>query len=780
MKAAVDPKRGLDSTAVAKKIAAGAHNSPMKPLTRSVSQIIRGNTLTLFNFVNLALGALIITTGSFKNLLFLGVAIVNTAIGSFQEIRSKRKIDKLSILASAKTRVRRDGKETQIDQDQIVEDDIVLLHRGDQIPVDGTIVETSGLEVDESPLTGESQPITKVVGDSLLSGSFIVAGQAAMQVTAIGDHTFAAKLALAAKTEKPSNSQLLGTINRIIKILTYVLIPLGVALFTVSLVRRGDYNRAILTTSAAVIGMIPEGLVLLTNVALAVSARNLASKRVLVRELPAIEALARVDVICLDKTGTITSGRLRIHDVVPAAGRTKDTVSQAARAIVQALEDDNETAQAIRQAFKPGNTREPVATIPFSSARKWSGASFNDGENLVMGAPEFVFKHLPAEWQVKIDQATTQGYRVLAVARTEAALTTQLVEPEMMGLLLISDELRPTAVATLQFFQTQDVALKVISGDNPVTVANIAKEAQLPGADQYVDMSQVPDDADFKTLAADYNVFGRVTPNQKKRLIQALQDNGHTVAMTGDGVNDVLALRQSDCSIAMASGAEAAKTIADFVLLDSNFDAMTGVLNEGRRVINNIERVASMYLVKTIFSVILTAIFVFLPFDYPIIPINLTPVSAIVVAIPSFFLTLEPNFQRVTGQFMQKVMAMAMPAALAIVGYTLILTAFESFFGWSFEVTSTLVVLLIAIIEFHVLFIAAWPFNRYKFVLLIACLVAIFVVFFLTGNVFSLANLWQWQLAIVYLPLIATTMPVYAFLQEFLGRRVLSRINWRS
>ena len=777
----ISPDQGLSAQQVQQRFESGQHNLPLKPLTRSISQIIQVNTFTLFNLVNVVLGALIITTGSYKNLLFLGVAIINTAIGTIQEIQAKRQIDKMSILAAAHATVIRDGQQQKIDLEQLVMDDMVLLKRGDQIPVDGTVVATNGLESDESPLTGESRPITKKVGDPLLSGAFVVSGQATMRVTAVGKDTFAAKLSLEAKAEKASQSQLLATINRIIRVLTYVLIPIGIILFSVSMIRRGNYNRAILTTSAAMIGMIPEGLVLLTNVALAVSARNLAVKRVLVRALPAIEALARVDTICLDKTGTITSGKLKVANTLPATGHNAEDVTSAAAAIVYALNDDNETALAIKAAIDADANQQVTQTMPFSSARKWSGAVV-DGRALFMGAPQFTFgDQLPADIATQIKQAASNGYRVLAVG-TVKALAQPLVNPELLGLILITDELRPTAINTFDFFKSQGVALKVISGDDPITVANIAKQAHLEGADRSVDMSTIAADAteaDFQALVKQYNVFGRVTPDQKKQLIMAYQALGHTVAMTGDGVNDVLALRQSDCSIAMASGADAASSIADFVLLDSNFDAMTGVLNEGRRVINNIERVASMYLVKTMYSVILATIFVFLPLDYPIVPINLTPVSAIGVAIPSFFLTLEPNFERVTGQFMQKVMTVAAPAAISVVVYTLLLTWMESFLNLSFDTTSTMVAMLIGTISLNVLLVVARPFNRLKVGLLAGLSAALFLVFFIFNHVFSLASLWQWQLALIYVPLMVSTVPFYLLIQEFLGRRVLSKINWR-
>lgn len=766
---------GLTSAQVASR----KPNTAQKPLSASVSTIIVQNTLTLFNLVNVALGALIFTTGSYTNLLFLGVAIINTAIGTFQQLRAKKKIDAMRILASTPVTVRRDGVDVQIPQDEIVEGDLLLLHRGDQVPVDGVVAETAGIEADESPLTGESDPIAKRPGDQLLSGSFIVAGTAAMTVTAVAGDTFAAKLAAEAKEGDDTKSQLLGTINRIIKVLTYVLIPLGIALFTVSLVRRGNYNRAVLSTSAAVIGMIPEGLVLLTNVALAVSARNLAVKRVLVRALSALESLARVDTICLDKTGTITSGHLKVARILPMAGFVEQNVKQAAAAVVYALNDDNETAMAIKAVAKDPNATISQ-TVPFSSARKYSGATFVGGQSVIIGAPEFVFPAgLPQHIAYQITRAAENGLRVLVVAQTTEALTTPLAGLTLMGLIYIEDEIRETAASTFAFFKKQDVDLKVISGDNPITVANIAKRAGMAKTDAYVDMSQVPDDADYQTLATTHTVFGRVTPPQKKHLIQALQQRDHTVAMCGDGVNDVLALRQSDSAIAMASGAEAAKSIADFVLLDSNFDVLCNVLNEGRRVINNIERVASMYLVKTIFSVILTAIFVFLPLDYPITPINLTPVSAIAVAIPSFLLTFEPNFERVVGQFMQKVMTIAAPGAIAIVLYTLVLTWGEYWFHWSFAATSTMVVLMIGVIELHVLFLNARPFNRFKYAMMILLAAALFGVFFIVGKAFSLANLWRFDRFIIYAPLVASSLPVYMFLQEFLGKRVLAKIHWR-
>lgn len=770
---------GLSSAQVRAQMDAGLQNRHDEALTRSVRQIVQDNTFTLFNLVNVVLAAFIFTTGSYTNLLFLGVAIINTAIGTFQEIRAKRQVDSLTILSQEPATVLRDGTMQRVPPSDIVVGDILAISRGAQVPVDGTMCSAGPLEIDESPLTGEPNAIAKERGARILSGSFAVAGSGRMEVSAVGANTFANKLALEAKAEKESSSKLLASINRIIQILTYVLIPLGIALFTVSMLRRGVYNRAILTTSAAVIGMIPEGLVLMTNVALAVGSRNLAKKQVLVRSLTAIEALARVDTICLDKTGTITSGKLHVKSFIPVPGTTEKQLRETAAALVYALNDDNETALAIKDNCPQPQFWTSTKTVPFSSARKWSGASFSDGSHYFMGAPEFTFgRNLPPEIRQQVDAAARSGLRVLVVGAANS-LAPQLEAPRLMGLITIADELRPGAVNTFSFFATQGVTLKVISGDNPVTVAKVASLAGITGAQNYVDMSTIADDADFGALMQANTVFGRVTPQQKKHLIAAYQQLDHTVAMTGDGVNDVLALRQADCSVAMASGSEAASAIADFVLLKSDFSAMTGVLNEGRRVINNIESIASLFLIKTMYSTTLTALFIFINADYPIIPINLTPVSAIAVAIPSFFLTLEPNFARVTGQFMKKVMTFATPAALEIVLYTMVLTWMETAFHLSFSSTGTLVALMIACVSYNVLFRVARPFNRYKFAMVVASGAALVVVFFLANNVFSLVSLWDFKLFLIYGPLALSTVPVYLLLQEFLGRRILARIHWR-
>lgn len=768
---------GLTPEEVKQRVAAGQQNDPLPPLTRSIKQIFRDNLVTLFNLINVLLGVLVLVTGSYKNLLFLGVVVVNTAIGIFQEIRSKRQVDKLALLSESKSRIRRAGKIAAHPQEDIVQDDILEIGRGDQLPVDALIRQTAGLEVDESQITGESTPIIKTTGETLTSGSVILAGRAAVQATTVGHGSFVKQLAHSAKQKRRTASQLLTIINRIIKALTFAIIPLGVALFVSSMMRGQDLNRAILGTVASMVGMIPEGLVLLTSVALAAGALTLGRRHVLVRELPAIEALARVDVLCLDKTGTITSGQLQLDRVEPWAETNLEATQTILSQLVAATGDDNETAQAIQQALGTP-TVTATTVLPFSSGRKWSGAIW-DKQAYVMGAPEFIFDQVPTDLQARIHTLAGQGYRVLVLAAAKALTTPRPTAPHALGLILITDELRPRAKDTFSFFANQDVALKVISGDNPVTVASIAQRAEIAGAERLVDMSQVGEAPDYGQLVRDYTVFGRVTPQQKEQLIKAYQAAGHTVAMTGDGVNDLLALRQADCSIAMASGSEATKSLADFVLVDSNFDAMINVLNEGRRVINNVERVASLFLIKTMYSVVLTLIFIFMSRSYPFEPIQLTPISSLMVGIPTFFLALQPNYARIADRFMKQVMEIAAPAAVCVVGYILVVMALGTQFQLSFATTSTLSVLMTGLISLNALLMVARPLNRFKIGLVVAMAALFAIIFLFFGPIFSLVNLLNWRLALIYLPLMVSVEPIFLLVQDILGRRILSRIRWR-
>lgn len=778
--AEVSSEHGLSDAQVKQQIQANHKNTAEQSLTRSVKEIFRDNILTLFNLINVILGTLVFYTGSYKNLLFLGIAIFNTAIGIIQEIRSKRQVDKMVLLAEGKINVIRNSKPVPILPEDIVLGDVISLGRGDQIPVDGKVLASRGMEIDESPITGESETIVKQPGDRLTSGTFLVGGSGKMLVTKVGADTFVNHISNEAKKGEDTSSILLNTINRIIKVLTYVIIPLGIILFVAKLYGGTGVNRAILGSVAAMIGMIPEGLVLLTSMTLAVSAMHLARKKTLVRDLPAIETLARVDVICLDKTGTITSGDLKFVDATPTAEVTADQLKQMIAGITYSTGDNNETARAITNALTdPGWQAEEI--VPFSSERKWSGVGFEDGHHYVFGAPQFIFKDLSNSLKAKVTGYAKEGYRVLAVAQVdELAADKPLADPQLMGLVLISDVIRPNAANTFQYFRNQDVEIKVISGDDPTTVSTIAQTADIRNAEHAIDMSTVNDEADFGKIAQENTVFGRVTPDQKKRLISALQAQKHTVAMTGDGVNDLLALRQADCGIAMASGSESTKSIADFVLINSNFDAMIDVLKEGRRVINNIERVASMYLIKTMYSVALSFIFLFMTMGYPFEPIQLTPITSLMVGIPSFFLALEPNFSRITNQFMKQVLIISTPAAICIVGYILVIEIVGSFFGLQYEFTSTLCVLLTGAICWLALVMVSRPLNRLKVgmdVLVLAAFLAIIVFF---NNIFSLVSFFDKDIWLYAVPLIATAYPLYMFLQGVISTFLTQREKRRA
>ncbi|APR07436.1 putative cation-transporting ATPase F [Lentilactobacillus parabuchneri] len=771
----VNPDFGLTDAQVQAQIKSGHKNTAEQSLTRSVREILRDNIFTLFNLINVVLGALVFYTGSYKNLLFLGIAFFNTAIGIIQEIRSKRQVDKMVLLAEGKINVVRNGEDVQLRPEDIVLGDIIQLGRGDQIPVDGEVVRSRGIEVDESPITGESSTISKAIGDPLTSGTYLIGGSGKMLVTKVGADTFVNHLSNEAKQGKDTSSILLNTINRIIKVLTYVIIPLGIILFVAKLYGGTGINRAILGSAAAMIGMIPEGLVLLTSMTLAVSAMHLARKKTLVRDLPAIETLARVDVICLDKTGTITSGDLKFVKAIPMM---KDVpaaeVEKVVAGITYGTGDGNETANAIKDAIDdPQLKTEKI--IPFSSERKWSGVGFSDGHDYVFGAPQFIFKELSPSVRAQITQNAELGYRVLAVAQVDNLDPRKpLNSPKLIGLILISDVIRPNAANTFQYFHNQDVDIKVISGDDPTTVSTIATQAGINRAQNSIDMTTVQDDDDFGEIAAQNTVFGRVTPDQKKRLISGLQERKHTVAMTGDGVNDLLALRQADCGIAMASGSESTKSIADFVLINSNFDAMIDVLKEGRRVINNIERVASMYLIKTMYSVALSFIFVFFAMGYPFEPIQLTPITSLMVGIPSFFLALEPNFNKITNQFMKQVLVISTPAAVCIVGYIMIIEVIGLVFGLKYEFTSTLCVLLTGAICWLALLMVSRPMNRLKIGMDVLVLAAFLLIIIFFNNVFSLVSFFNKDIWLYAVPLIATAYPLYIFMQGVIAR-VLDR-----
>ena len=716
---------GLTNEQVQERIAEGKVNVNENPNTRTYKQIILENTLTFFNFLNIALLVLVLFVRSYKNSMFMGIILINTVIGIIQEIRAKKTIDKLAILTESKTVVLREGKKWSISTEKLVLDDLIFLKTGDQVPADVKVLEGT-VEVNESLLTGESDNLSKSQGDELFSGSFVTSGEACCQVIHVGKDNYASQITSEAKEFKRHNSELRNSLNAILKVISIIIVPLGAMLFYKQYMIVGDTLKdSVVNMVAAVLGMIPEGLVLLTSVALTLGSMVLATKKTLVQELYCIETLARVDTLCLDKTGTITEGTMKVEDVQlydtaqitvvqhtakfdPETGEpvqnvsalkpevtvsaekengqiqetvNSETVSQEERQKLQeidhimgnmmsVLHDQNATADALRKRFPSRNDLKLIHAIPFSSDRKYSGAVFEGRGTYLMGAAQFLFPEGNEELLEHCSSYAQEGYRILVLAHSEQETkgTERPTGLEPLGLFLITDVIREEAPDTLAFFDSQGVDLKVISGDAPVTVSAIAKKAGLKNANHYIDATTIKTSEEMQRAVAECSVFGRVTPQQKKQMVQALQSQKHTVAMTGDGVNDVLALKEADCSIAMAAGSDAAKNIANVVLLDSNFGAMPHIVNQGRRVVNNIRSAASMFLIKTIFSVLLSLITIFFGDAYPFEPIQMSLISACAVGIPTFLLTQENNYNKIDHTFLRHVFMNAFPAAVTITG----------------------------------------------------------------------------------------------------------------
>ena len=635
--------------------------------TKSIKRILLENFFTLFNFLNLFLAVAIFLVGSYKNMLFLGIVIINTAISTFQEIHSKRIVDKLSVMASSKARVIRNGKKQEISINDLVLDDVVEFNTGNQVATDCKILQGE-VQVNESFLTGEPDTILKKEGEELLSGSYIVSGKCIAKVEHIGEENYTAKISSGAKYVKKINSEIMTSLNKIIRILTFAIIPIGIALFYTQLHLQGaSMQDAVIKSVAAIIGMIPEGLVLLTSTVLAVSVIRLSKSKVLVQELYCIETLARVDTLCLDKTGTLTEGIMEVKDFVPV-NTSQEKMSNILSNIGKFSEDENSTIEAIRDYFRETkNEFKPTQKVAFSSKTKWSGIYFEDEGSYIIGAPEFVLRDKFDKYKNMIEKYA-KDYRVIVLANSkENFIKNELPDNvELIGFVLILDKIRKEAKNTLEYFERQGVDVKIISGDNPITVSKIAKQVGIKEYNNYIDMSTLKSDKEVKEAALKYTIFGRVSPTQKKALVLALQEKEKTVAMTGDGVNDVLALKASDCSIAMANGSDATKSVAQLILLDSNFASMPKVVAEGRRTINNIQRSASLFLVKTIYSTILALMFLFMGSAYPFVPIQLSLISTVTIGIPSFILALEPNKERIKGEFLKNVIARALPTGLTV------------------------------------------------------------------------------------------------------------------
>ena len=739
------PEAGLSSDQVRRLLEAGWGNTPVESPVKSDRQIVRENLLTYFNLIFTVLAVCLIAVGDWKDTVFMLVVAANAVIGTVQQLRSKRTIEKLSLLTAAAVPVVRDGKLCTVPADLLVREDIIELSAGAQIPADAQVV-SGQAQVNEGLITGEADAISKSPGDRLLSGSFVISGKCRCRLTAVGSDSYAAKLTLSAKKDHgPARSEMMRSLDRLIRMIGAALVPIGGMLFyNQYTVQQLGLRHSVVSTVAALIGMIPEGLFLLTSMALAVSVIRLARNRTLIHEMSAIETLARVDVLCVDKTGTITGPDMELREVVPLdpAAFPLQVIGDTLGAFYRAMEPDNDTARAIAARFPHGPAWPAASAVPFTAAVKWSAVTFQDRGTFVLGAPESVLgtEFAPLESRTRAD--TRQGRRVLLLAQCDGAEESRLyglVVP--MALLVLENPIRPGARETFAYFAAQGVAVKVISGDNPETVAAVASQAGIGGAEAWVDARELKTDRDIARAVRRYTVFGRVVPNQKRKIVRALQNAGRTVAMTGDGVNDVLALKDADCGVAMASGADAARQVAQLVLLNSDFSAMPKVVEEGRRVINNIQRASALYLVKNIFSFFLAIITLFADFPYPFVPIQLTLISALTIGIPSFFLALEPNHDLVRGKFMHNILRRAFPGGLTGIAVVL----FAELFAYALDLTlgelSTVSVIIIAVNGLVVLYYAGRPLNRLRTGLLISLSGAMLLAVALAGRLFSLSAL---------------------------------------
>ncbi|MEE0930662.1 MAG: cation-translocating P-type ATPase [Acutalibacteraceae bacterium] len=722
-----DINQGLTEQQIQQRISQGKTNKASNMQTKSLGQILKDNVCTLFNLINLLLAVAVIMVGSYKNALFMMIIIINALIGTIQEIRAKKTIDKLSIVNAQKVKALRNGKTCDIDTESIVLDDIFFLSQGQQVPADCIVIEGS-CEANESLLTGESDAVFKSYGDTLISGSFIVSGKCTVKAEKVGDDNYAHHIYSGAKYVKKVDSQIMKTLNLIIKVMSMVIVPVGLLLFWRQYMQTGfdSLQSAVVSTVAALVGMIPEGLILLTSTVLAVGVIRLSKQKVLVQEMFCIETLARVDVLCLDKTGTITEGCMEVQKAIAVNKTNNENLENILNAVAKFSPDDNPTINAIKDRYTGSSNLIADHTVAFSSEKKWSGINFGNDGTVVLGAEEFLFNGKNDKIQSLIKDIPN-GYRVISIGFSENDFNDRELPSNLipLGVVVLKDKIRKEAKPTLEYFDKQGVQLKVISGDNVNTVSAIAKEAGLKDADKVIDATTLKTEDDVYNAVEKYSVFGRVTPNQKLQMVKALQKHGHTVAMTGDGVNDVLALKEADCSVAMASGSEAARCVSQLVLLDSNFASMPKVVAEGRRSINNIQRSASLFLVKTIFSTLLAVIFVFYGAKYPFAPIQMTLISAFCIGFPSFVLALEPNENRIKGNFLLNILNKAIPGGVTVALSVVMVTIIGRIFQWQNDFISTLAVAVTSFIGLMVIFKTSYPFNAIRTVMFTICITGI-------------------------------------------------------
>ena len=780
-----DPASGLSTEQVKQRFAAHADNYKVESSTMSVSDIVKSNVFTYFNLVFLIITILLSIVGAWSDMMFLPIIIANTCIGIIQEVHSKKVLDRLSILNAPHCMVVRDGQEHEVEAHKLVLDDVVVLQAGSQIPADATVLDGE-LQVNESLITGESDEIAKHAGDELLSGSFVVSGKAHARLEKVGKDSYISKLTLqATQSKKGEQSEMIRSLNYLIMVMGIIIIPIGIALFVQSYIfNEGTLKESITGMVAAIIGMIPEGLYLLSSVAMAVSSVRLAQKKVLIHDMKCIETLARVNVLCVDKTGTITEPGMHVYETKIFDGLDEAQTVATIADVVAAQEKDNATMEALQDYFTKGSGHKAKEVFSFSSETKFSGATMDDGKAYVIGAPEFVLRSQFEEYQEQIAEYSSKGYRVLVFGEYEGTLSRKpLTEPVVpMGLVMLANPIRKGAKDTFRYFAENDVDIKVISGDNPLTVSVIASEAGIEGAERYVDASILKTQSDYDEAVEKYTVFGRVTPNQKRMLVQALKEHKKTVAMTGDGVNDVLALKDADCSVAMASGSDAASNVAQLVLLDSDFTRMPSVVAEGRRVVNNIERTASLYIVKNIFSMLLAIFSVILMLDYPLEPSQVSLISMFTIGIPSFILALEPNKNPIRGRFLTNVLVKALPAGLTDFLVVSGLVLFCREFSVDLDCLSTSCTILVAIVGFMILYRIAKPMNIGHIVMMIGVVAGWLFCMLFVSKFFAITGISK-QCAMLMIVFAIITEPALRYLSLIVeglhdwGSRVMQKMK---
>ena len=719
---------GLKDSEVKQRIASGLTNKLNMGTDKTTMEIVLSNVCTYFNLIFLIISIVLIMVGSFRNLTFLPVIIGNTLIGIVQELRAKKTLDTMKFLSAPHSDVIRDGKLQNILSEELVKDDIILLKAGKQICADAVVISGS-IQVNESLLTGESDEIEKAVGSKLLSGSFVVSGECYAKLEKVGDESYISKLSTQAKTMKSKEqSEMIRHINLIVKVVGIVIIPIGAVLFLQSFYVNGDtLRKSVTSTVAAVLGMIPEGLYLLTTVALAISTMKLATKKVLLHDMKSIETLARVDVLCVDKTGTITEPDMKVEDVFLCKGANSSIdysdFEKLLFSYALASKDNNATMQALKEYANKkgikGAVGAPVNVLPFSSSLKYGSITFEEG-CYILGAPEIILKDNFISFENDILAYTEKGSRVLLFAKYDGSDIEDGIKGKVtpIGFIAFANPIRENAVDTFNYFKSQGVSIKVISGDNPLTVSQIASRAGIENAENYIDATLLDTDKKIQEAISFYTIFGRVTPKQKQKLVKALQADGHTVAMTGDGVNDILAMKDADCSVAMASGSEAATHAAQVVLLDSDFAHMPDLVYEGRRVVNNIERSASLFLVKNIFSLLLALLSAVFMFTYPLEPAQISFVSMFTIGIPGFLLALEPNKNRIKGSFIKNVLIKALPGGLTDVIAVFALVVFGEVFEISTDSIGTVATMVMSVVGFMILIKISYPLDLRKYIII--------------------------------------------------------------